>query len=485
MVRSGNSKNIIKDVLWYSLGTIIPILVSLLRTPIFTRYFTAQEYGTYGLVFISLSIFSVFVYTWLANSIWRFYFKFKKLNKLDVFYTNLIAIFLISSVLFSILVGIWIIISQNTPVNQLVILIFFQTFTSQLVSFLLILFRLENKSGLYTTVHSFRAIISFSIQCLITFVMGMRIEAIPIATIIAEFLIMAFLIKPIRKLVHIKPALISRRIICYIFSYFVPGIVSNISTLLLTLSDRYIIKLFGTDSEVGIYNQIYNFGQISIVALISIFFAVINPEFLNILEQKPEKTKDILIKYHLIYLLFILPFVAFMSIYAEPITSILFGKEFRVGYTMIPFIVFSYYLNGLISFRDTKFKFENRYRIVIIGFTLATILNIALNFILIPIYGYQMAALTTLLAYLFLFFYYQFYDKVLLLHNKKFRNTLIIVTAILLLLTGIHFSIHQLFSFKSGLIYFLVEGTAFVVLYAGVLYIFFRKTVTELIKKED
>lgn len=485
MAETRPHKNFLKDLFWYSLGTIIPILASLIRTPIFTRYFSAEEFGIYGLVFITFSILSVFLYTWMANAIWRFYYKFKKLNKLDTFYTNLIFLFLVASVVFAILILVWVLVVKNTPLNRLVILIFAQTFVTQLVSFLLIIFRLENKASLYTTVHSFRAIVSLVIQCLITFVMGMRIEAIPIATLITEALVLIVVLKPIRQLITIRLELVSRRIMWYIGSYFLPGIVSNIGTILLTLSDRYVISLYGTLSEVGIYNQIYNFAQVSIVACISIFFAVINPEFLNILEQKPEQVKSILIKYHLIYIIFILPAAVYMSIFAEPITNILFGKEFRVGYSMMPFIVFSYYINGLTSFRDTKLKFENRYRIVIIGIILGTILNIVLNFIFIPLYGYKMAAVTTLIAYIFLYAYYQYFDKTLLLRDAKFRNTLFIICGIMAIQVIVHYLLKTFFNPDSTLLNTIIEGSAYVLMYVAIVALFFRNMIKQLAVKEN
>jgi O-antigen/teichoic acid export membrane protein len=485
MAETRPHKSFLRDLFWYSLGTIIPILASLIRTPIFTRYFSAAEFGLYGLVFISFSIISVFTYTWMANAIWRFYYKFKKLNKLDTFYANLIFLFISASVVFIILLSVWVLISRNTALNRLVVLMFAQTFLTQLVSFLLIVFRLENKARLYTTVHSFRAIVSLSLQCVITFIMGMRIEAIPVATLITEFLVLVVVLKPIRQLITIRFELVSRRIMWYIGSYFLPGIMSNISTILLTLSDRYVISIFGTMSEVGIYNQIYNFAQISIVACISIFMAVINPEFLNILEEKPEKIQGVSIKYHLIYLIFIFPVAVYLSIFAEPITNILFGQEFRVGYTMVPFIVFSYYINGLTSFHDTKFKFENRYRIVIIGVILGTLLNLVLNFIFIPLYGYKMAAVTTFIAYVFLFAYYQYFNRSHLVLDRKFRNTLLIICGIMLMQTVIHYLLKIFFKLEGSLVNTLIEGSVYIILYASIVALLFRKTLKQLMIKEQ
>jgi len=46
----GNNKRFIVDMGWYLLGTLIPMGVGFVKTPIFTRYFTPEEYGYLGLV---------------------------------------------------------------------------------------------------------------------------------------------------------------------------------------------------------------------------------------------------------------------------------------------------------------------------------------------------------------------------------------------------------------------------------------------------
>ena len=55
-----------KDLSWYLLGTIIPMGVGFIKTPIFTRYFTPEEYGYLGsdyhylFIHFSFSLFMAF-----------------------------------------------------------------------------------------------------------------------------------------------------------------------------------------------------------------------------------------------------------------------------------------------------------------------------------------------------------------------------------------------------------------------------------------
>ncbi|MCD4664391.1 MAG: oligosaccharide flippase family protein, partial [Bacteroidales bacterium] len=287
----------------------------------------------------------------------------------------------------------------------------------------------------------------------------------PIATMVTEFLILIVLIKPISKNVTISFKKIKKKILSEIGKYSIPGIATNLGILLLTSGDRYIISIFCDMRQVGIYNQIYNFSQISIMALVQVFFSVINPEFLKALEYHPEKINKYLFQYYKYYLILLLPIVFYVSIFAKPISVIFFGEDFREGYDMIPYVAFSAFINGFILFRDNKFKFEKKYKLVIIGFLLATVINLVLNFILIPLYGYKMAALTTLISYFILYLYYYINDSVKLTHNRPY---LIIAgkTIILLIIQAIvDFFIRKLFAIESNILFSIIEGVIFLSVY--------------------
>ena len=466
MTNSPNShKNVFKDIAWYLLGAAIPIIVSLLRSPIFTRYFTPEEYGNYSIVFISISIVSVFLYAWLSNSVWRFYFKYKKSGELSSFYPSIIVFILLATIIFSLLVFPWAHFEDSRLISRLLILIFLQTFVNQFVSFILIIIRLENKSGLYNSIHSLRAILSFLVQLVLTFQFNFRIEAIPIATMATELFILLFLARPVLKNVSINFKKVNKKILFEIGKYSAPGIATSLGSILLTSSDRYIISIYCDMRQVGIYNQIYNFSQISVMAIVQVFFSVINPDFLKALEYRPKEIYNYLVRYYKYYLMLILPIAVYISLFAKPISIIFFGEDFREGYDMIPLVVFSAFIGGFLLFRDNKFKFEKKYRVVIIGFIIATVTNVVLNFALIPLYGYKMAALTTLVSYSVLYLYYYFNDPLKLFQNRPYLMLTIKTTGVLLLQVMIDFSIKKIFTIEAPIVFSIIEGLLFIGMY--------------------
>ena len=73
-----NNSGFVKDLSWYLLGTLIPMGIGFIKTPVFTRYFTPEEFGYLGLITITFSYISVFLYSWLSGCLWRYYNAYKE-----------------------------------------------------------------------------------------------------------------------------------------------------------------------------------------------------------------------------------------------------------------------------------------------------------------------------------------------------------------------------------------------------------------------
>ncbi|NJK87400.1 MAG: hypothetical protein HC906_16875 [Bacteroidales bacterium] len=129
---------------------------------------------------------------------------------------------------------------------------------------------------------------------------------------------------------------------------------------------------------------------------------------------------------------------------------------------MIPFIMFSSFIYGLALFNEGKLKFEYRYRPVLVGALFSSGLNIGLNFLLIPFFDYQIAALTTFISYLVLFLIFYSYDDIRYLHYfKQFK--MLKISALFLIQLGIDLIIRHYYDLNEYLT--LLEGLLFLIIY--------------------
>ncbi len=468
-----NNTKFIKDLGWYLFGTLISMGIGFIKTPIFTRYFTPEEYGYLGIITITFSYISVFIYSWLASCLWRYYNAFKIKNDLKSLYSNMFSIFLSVSLLLLIISSIWYFLAENKTVKQLILLSFLLYFIKEFIGLYLIIIRLEGKALKYNLIHSLRAVLNFVLLYLMTFGYGYRITSVLISVIIIDVIVLLFIFLTNKENISFSIRNISSNILKMLFKFGSVGLITGFCYLLITSSDRYIIALFTDMSTVGIYNQVYNICQLSIIALITVYFNTINPSLNKELEVNFENSDYLISKYIYIFLLFGLPLVTYFCLFSKEMAIILLGEEFRSGDTIMPWIFLSAFLYGLVMFIELKFKFANKLKAIAIGMSIIAVLNIILNFIFIPLYSYKMAAITTFISYLFLFVYFYSQDSVSFFKNHKNVKHVILFITILFIQVVADLIIRKYFFIS--IFYTVVEGFVFLLIYLVILQKYIKK----------
>ncbi len=451
---------------WYLLGTIIPMGVGFFKTPIFTRYFTPEEYGYLGLITITFSYFSIFLYSWLSSCLWRYYNAYKNKNDLRNLYSNLFFIYLGASLILLILAGIWYFIADNPLVRQLILLSFVTYFIKEFIGLYLIVVRLEGKALTYNIIHVSRAVLSFGLLSVMTFGYHYRITSVLISSIIVDILALIIILLFVRENLVSSIKSISRKTLKVIFRFGSVGLIANFCFLLISSSDRYIIALFGSMDDVGIYNQVYNISQLSVVALVTVFFNTVNPKLNKELEINFEGSNQLTSNYLYVLLLFGLPIITYFSLFSKEMAFVLLGEEFRSGYTIMPWVFISAFLYGLFLFIEIKFKFAEKLKTIAIGMILASFLNIGLNFIFIPLYGYKWAAITTFISYLFLFLFFYLQDSLGFFKNRNFVKKILLSLLILLIQVIFDSIIRNYYSINVWQT--IIEAIVFFLMYLGI-----------------
>lgn len=264
--------------------------------------------------------------------------------------------------------------------------------------------RLEKKAGLYNIVNSLRAILSFGLLLLLTFRFTYTIDAFFIAPSIINILFIIPLIlynTPLKNLViNLDTIKHSKRFL----KYGAANLFYNLGLFLLISSDRFIILLFEPYDKIGIYNQTYNIGQVTIAAIFLVFNSAINPFITEILDKRPNSSDEILSGFFRLSFIIFLPVTVILSIFSKEIVFLLLGDSFREAWQILPFIFLSSFILGLNYFAVLKIKFKNDLKTLMFTSLFAATVNIFLNLLLIWLFGYKMAATTTFLAYLILAF---------------------------------------------------------------------------------
>lgn len=195
----------------------------------------------------------------------------------------------------------------------------------------------------------------------------------------------------------------------YALTFNIPLIPHYLSNVILSQSDRIMIQKMIGFSEAGIYSVSYNLSQVMQGVYTGINAALIPFTYKAMKKNEFKKIGQ----YSNYLLLFIASVSILLAICAPEIIKILASEEYYDAVWVIPPIVLGLYFCFLTSlFGNIEFYYKKNI-FVTLGTTSAAILNIILNYIFIPKFGFIAAGYTTAVGYIFLAIaHYIFMNKI-------------------------------------------------------------------------
>ncbi len=198
------------------------------------------------------------------------------------------------------------------------------------------------------------------------------------------------------------------------FKLQIPIVISNLSMVLLLSSNRIIINMYDSAKEVAIFSVAYSIGQIISVIKQSIVNAF-HPWIYNKLEQK----QFVDIEKLLYTLMLLLEGIALFASCLAPLVVRLFApSSYYDAIYIVPFTSAAVSFTLISQVMVVIGTYYETTKIFIYASAASCVLNIVSNLLLIPILGYKIAGLTSLVSYMLLaYINYYFIVK-----NERFYN---------------------------------------------------------------
>lgn len=230
-----------------------------------------------------------------------------------------------------------------------------------------------------------------------------------------------------------------------------PMIVHSLAKNILDVSDRVMITSLVGNAEAGIYGTLY-----SISTLIMIIWNAINmgitPYMFSQLNEI-EKCKESLKKFINILLEIFFIFSLVFVLVSPEIIKIFTVDDYVEAINVVPPIISGCFITAVYSLMGNVLLYNKKTVSVMKATIIASIVNVILNRIFIPVFGYHVAAYTTIVGYIVLcislylsirkiknktadFFDFQFATKIIIL-NVILSCMIIILFRYLLIRYGI------------------------------------------------
>lgn len=180
----------------------------------------------------------------------------------------------------------------------------------------------------------------------------------------------------------------------------IPMLFSSSVALFMGWSDILILSYYSTTKDIGIYNSTLKLAAIALISLAAIN-AVTTPKFAEYYSKKDFKSlKSTVQKSTRMIFYTSAPLLFILIIFSKSILSY-FGEEFTIGYLALTYLCMAKFINSIsgsvgyiMQMTDQQKTYQN---IIIIAF----FINLVLNFLLIPKYGFNGAAIASSIAMAF------------------------------------------------------------------------------------
>lgn len=455
----------VKAAIYYLVCQILVNGMTFIVTPIFTRMMSKQDYGSVSNFFAWETMLFPLITLNLRTTITRSKFVFFDIN--DTYLSSILA----TSNIFTLLIYLIVEFNKEIFVNvfeldiRYIRLLFLYILFKTCFEYQQIQFKNYYKSKLFVFYSILSVFSSLILSLILVQFMENKLNGRILGTVIPSVIINLFIFCDIWK----RGKRIDLKCVKFALNMGLPLIPSAVSATLLSSSDRVMITKYCNSEQTALYSTAYT--VYSIAAIIWTALQQAWEPWLN--DNLAKQNFDGIKSHSKVFAILYTALIVGVMLVAPEIILIMGGKAYFEAIWVMPPIILAMIFQFLYTFYFNLEYFYGETYIISLGTFMAAIINVGLNWIFIPRYGYIAAAYTTLVAYALMLLYHFLIVKVKLKKDYVYDNKYLLGIALFLIVLQIFIA----FIYKMYLVRYII-----IALYIGGVLMYFWKNKTFLIK---
>jgi O-antigen/teichoic acid export membrane protein len=396
-------KQFMKDVIIIGFTQVLINLSSFILLPIITKTLGVFDYGIWAQLTVTITILTSLAILALSNAFVRFFSS--KTDRKEIskgffsffFFISLLSIFIICLLLiFSTPISLF--LFNTTIYSPLIEITSFLIILNALYTIVSIYFRIYHQMFFYTVLTIFASIGQMALAIFFLVFLGYGIYGVVFSALLSYSVTLFIGLAIIFKQVGFSlPSFLE---IPDYLRFSLPLVPSGLIFLIITASDRYIINFFLGIFNVGVYSAAYGIGHL-VFLLVTPIQLILSPQLSKLYDKGEIEEIKTSLSYSLkFFLLLAIPAVVGLTVLAKQILVLLTTKEFITGSSVIPLIALSALFAGLFQiFINISIIYKKTIHNLWIQ-VCSVVVNLSLNFILIPFIGIIGAAIASLSSFI-------------------------------------------------------------------------------------
>ena len=389
----------VRHTAMYGLGSIVIKALGFLMLPFYTHYLSPRDYGVLEILDLSMSLFGMVLHMGIAPALLRAYAASKSPEQRRTTVSTAF-LFVAATGLTTFAVGLLIVrplsvllLGPTVSTNYLLL-----SFTSFVLSYLATMprayLRALEASGMFTLLETGSLFLILLLNIYFIAVLKLGAMGILWSSVIVYAIQAVGLSAWMMRAVGIG---FDGRILRQMAAFGLPLIFSNVALFALNFSDRFFLQRLRSLDVVGVYAVGYKLAFMINYMLVQPFYAMWQARMYGIYDQPEHATifRQIFMFYSLV-----LTYAAMgIAVFSPEVVRVMADPRFAAGQEVVPIVALAYVFYGIGLYVQLGMFLANKTKAIGAVSSVAALLNLALNYVLIGKFGMVGAAWATLLGF--------------------------------------------------------------------------------------
>lgn len=422
----GKYKRLLSNTAILGVGTFASKVLVFLLMPLYTAFLSTEQFGVADLITQTANLIIPLASVGICDGLFRFALDSERDDRKRVFTVSMTVLTVGALLLGLVSFGSYTFggsLGQYVPMVALYVI--GANFHSAVAHYL----RAEGKTALFAIQGFVNTALTILLNVLFLVVWHMGSTGYVLSVVVADLLITVWLFVGCRLWRDFRPCFFDRKTCCELLKFSIPYIPTTMLWWITSVSDRYVVTLFcGVDMQ-GLYAASSKIP--TLILLVSGVF-IEAWQFSTVKDAKPEERTEFFCAVFRNYMSIMFMAASVLMIGSQLLTKILMAEAYYSSWQFVPILVLAMIFSSFSSFFGSVYFMEKKSVLSMLTSLAGAVINVILNFWLIPRHGAMGAAVATLISYLATYAI-RSYDTAHYLKFKQYHGRVIINTVALIL----------------------------------------------------
>ncbi len=391
---------LINNSLLFALGSLGSRFIVFVLMPLYTNTLTTQEYGIAELVITGVNFVIPFVSLSIKDATLRF--TLDKSNKSEEVLSNSLLMVFIGTIITCLLYPLMDMYKAFDGWTQYFLII---TILYMLRDILAIYLKSIEKVKLFAIDSICYTLLLMISNIIFLTILKLGLKGYFLATIISTIGSIIMLLCFGRALSSCKISRVNLKLLKNMVWFSIPMIFNSVSWWIINSSDKVMVEYFDTASASGIYSV-----AAKIPSLLTTLTSIFNQAWIisSVVEYDTTRDKKFYTNIFSVFHCVLVIIASGIILIIRPFMQIYVGESFVISWKYVPLLLLGSIFSSYAAFFGAIYTSAKKNVSIMVTTLMAAIINVILNFILIPRVGIQGAVIATAVAYFFIFIFRMF-----------------------------------------------------------------------------